>query len=192
MVEEDTFYDIHMHAFNLSHPDLRAFIKRFARNIIWMQLLTIVAAVVPFLATLPIIGRLIRRMLKRILNLLAIMDRDIGSFFLTTEDCIREPANRLLDNNGLHIGDNTYKRLVLTPLMMDFGSKTAKMMDITQRAGEDRRWIHYWKLTGKPIVMQLIDVFNGIRKYRDAYGKRRDGPLGASGGDLEKILRGKK
>ena len=31
-----------------------------------------------------------------------------------------------------------------------------------------------------------------IRKYRDAYAKRPDGPLGASGGELEKILRGQK
>ncbi len=31
-----------------------------------------------------------------------------------------------------------------------------------------------------------------IRKYKDAYAKRRDGPLGVSGGDLEQILRGMK
>ena len=31
-----------------------------------------------------------------------------------------------------------------------------------------------------------------IGKYREAYAKRRDGPLGASQGDLEQLLRGKK
>ncbi len=167
-MEEHTFYDIHMHAFNLSHPDLRAFIRRFAADIIKVQLLTTVVGIMPFLMPIPIIGRFIRRILRRILNLLAIMDRDVGSFFLTTENCIRESANQLLDDNGLHIGGNTYKRLVLTPLMMDFGSKTIKMIDSERKGRKESQWIHYWKLTGKPIVMQVIDVFNGIKKYKEA------------------------
>ena len=33
-MSDDTFYDIHMHAFNLSHPYFRAFIKRFRIDLI--------------------------------------------------------------------------------------------------------------------------------------------------------------
>ena len=140
-MEEHTFYDIHIHAFNLSHPDLRSFIGRFKTSIITLQLVSVLLGIMPFLLPLPIVGNFIRRILKRILNLLAIMDRDIGSFFLTTENCIREPENPLLDGNGLHIDGNTYKRLVLIPLMMDFGATTITMIESDRKTGKQSQWI---------------------------------------------------
>jgi len=166
-MEEKTFYDIHMHAFNLSHPDLIGFVSRFKRDFIKIQLLTIVGGILPFFLHIPIIGRFIWRIIRRILNLLAIMDKDIGNFFLTTEDCMRENENPLLDDDGLHIGGNTYKQLVLTPLIMDFGRRTSKLLDLEEDEHKREQLIHYWRLTGKSIVGQVIDVFNGIKKYKD-------------------------
>jgi len=153
---EDTFYDIHMHAFNLSHPYFRAFVQRFKIN----QLLTVVA-IVSILAHVPIIRRfilsLINKMLKRIRNLLAVMENDIGSFLLVTENCLREDGNPLLDDNGLHIGGKTYQKVVLTPLLMDFGRKGI----------EEDPTIHYGRPSEKPIVEQVVDVFNAIKKYKN-------------------------
>ena len=154
---EDTFYDIHMHAFNLSHPYFSAFVKRFRIH----QLLTVVA-IISVLAHVPILRRLIlffvNRMLKRVRNLLAVMENDIGSFLLASENCLREDENPLLKNDGFHIGGKTYERIVLTPLMMDFGLKGIK---------EDPT-IHYGRPSEKPIVEQVTDVFNAIKKYKNA------------------------
>jgi len=41
-----------------------------------------------------IVLRVVNRMLKKVPNLLSVMESDIGSFFLTTEDCIRESGMR--------------------------------------------------------------------------------------------------
>ncbi|MCK4824656.1 amidohydrolase family protein, partial [bacterium] len=46
----------------------------------------------------------------------------------------------------------------LTPLMMDFGYKDIK----------DNPNTYYNELSKKPIVEQVVDVFNGIKKYRNA------------------------
>lgn len=150
----DTFYDIHMHAFNLSHPYFRAFIKRFRID----RIMTL-AGFVSFFMLVPVLRhivlRVVNRMLKKVRNLLSVMESDIGSFFLTTEDCIRESGNALLKADSLHIGGRTYQRIVLTPLMMDFGQKGI---------GEDPD-IHYSRPSEKPIVEQVTDVFNAIRKY---------------------------
>jgi len=84
---EDTFYDLHMHAFNLSHPYFRAFIKRF--KIDWLM---VIVAVISVLALIPGVRRIIfsfiNRILRRIRNLLSVMENDIGSFFLLTENCM--------------------------------------------------------------------------------------------------------
>lgn len=161
-MEENTFYDIHMHAFNLSHPDFRAFISRFRMDVYKMDLLLIIAGFISFIALFPIFRRFIKsitdRILNKISNLLSVMENDTGSLFLLTEDCAREDKNPLLDDSGLHIGGKAYKRMVLTPLMMDFGRKGSK----------DNLRIHYQKPSEKPIVEQVIDVFNGIRKYKNA------------------------
>jgi len=154
---EDTFYDIHMHAFNLSHPYFRAFIKRF--KIDW---LLVGVAIVSVFTLVPGIRQMILsfvdRILRRIRNLLSVMENDIGSFFLLTENCIREKENPLLTNDGLHIGGKTYARVVLTPLMMDFGRKGV----------EEDPDVHYGKPSEKPIVEQVTDVFNAIKKYKKA------------------------
>lgn len=152
-----TFYDIHMHAFNLSHPYLGAFIRRFKLGLFLATspLITAVVLLIMRLPRWPIIrlpADWIRNKFSQIKNLLAVMENDIGSVFLLLENCLRE--NGMLDNEGLHIGGNTYTRYVLTPLLMDFGYKGIR--DTT---------IHYNEPCRKPIRDQVTDVFNAIRYY---------------------------
>jgi hypothetical protein len=86
-----------------------------------------------------------------------VMENDIGSYFLMVEAYLKEGGdNALLRDGKLHIGGNVYSGIVLTPLMMDFGYKGIK----------DNQDIFYNKPPQKPIVEQVIDVFNGIKKYR--------------------------
>ena len=143
-----TFYDIHMHAMNLSHPHLLAFIRRL--NIHQILVLNAILG--------PIASLLIGMQLKKIDNLLAVMENDIGSFFLLIEDDLKkaqDDKSHLLRYGNLRIGGNVYSKIVLTPLMMDFGYKEIK----------DNPNIYYNKPPRKPIVEQVIDVFNGIKKY---------------------------
>ena len=148
-MNDGTFYDIHMHALNLSHPYLLAFIQRL--KIHRYLLLNAILG--------PLASWLVGKNLDKIKNLLAVMENDIGSFFLLMEDYLRKDGGTPLMRDGkLHIGGNVYSKVVLTPLMMDFGYKDIK----------DNPNTYYNELSRKPIVEQVVDVFNGIRKYRDA------------------------
>jgi len=182
-----TFYDVHMHAFNLSHPSLLSFLRRQVRDIFgrWRnvsRLRLVLIGIAVFIALLlPLIlpltvgwvvfvglrhGRGVKAMVaswKRLrdsaLNLLAVLESEVGSSFMLIENCLRG-RNSLLDDEGLHIAGKTYETVVLTPLMMDFGYKAKSGQGAAPR-------FHYDLATGKPIVEQVIDVFNAIKSYRD-------------------------
>jgi len=190
-VEAKAAYDVHLHAFNLSHPSLSTFARRALRELaaelfrprhLPIALLVLVLAaglillgalllLVYWLAPLRRLARSlihaairrIKRLLRRFANLLLVLENDIGSTFLLMENCLRDPQNPLLDADGLHLGDACYERLVLTPLMMDFGykSKTAPGAEVP------RKWFRYDIPAGKPIVEQVVDVFRAIRVYAE-------------------------
>jgi predicted TIM-barrel fold metal-dependent hydrolase len=189
-VEGKTAYDVHLHAFNLSHPSLMAFVRRSVRELskgllrprrlplgllvfvlfLGLILLSTLLLLVYWLPPLRRLARRliralvrgIKRLLKSFANLLLVLENDIGSTFLLMENCLREPENPLLDADGLHLGDERYERIVLTPLMMDFGYKNK-----TAPGEEPRRWFHYDFPAGKPIVEQVVDVFRAIRVYAE-------------------------
>lgn len=142
-MREKTFFDIHCHAMNLSHPSLLSFVKKM--NIDTLLFLNSV----PVVST--VLSKFIDTRLNRVMNLLSVMERDLGDFFLLMEKDV-EP---FLHDGGLEICGSSYGRMVLTPLMMDFGYKGV----------DSYPGIHYRDLPRKPIVEQVIDLFNGIRKY---------------------------
>ena len=154
-MSENVFYDIHMHAFNLSHPYFGAFVKRFK----WSMILTFVpigALFITIVTHIPIASRFFGVWLtnkkNQLLSLLAVMENDVGSLFLLMENCLRE--NEILDDEGLHIAGKTYSTCILTPLMIDFGYK-----GIIDDA------VHYKEPSRKPIRDQVVDVFNAIKYY---------------------------
>jgi predicted TIM-barrel fold metal-dependent hydrolase len=145
-----------MHAFNLSHPSFTAFLKRFKIGLFPLMLGALLSPLLIIPGVPQVVSKFADLMLRKVRNLLAVMESDIGSFFLLTENCLRERPNQLLKNDEMTVGGTTYRKIVLTPLMMDFGYK-AKKKDTS---------IHY-QPGEKPIVAQVVDVFNAIRKYRD-------------------------
>lgn len=186
---ERTFFDIHMHAFNLSHPSIAAFVRRTLREFVrglwspsrWPQIAGVVLVAVLFAALWTVLALvslfpylrvplrllisrlwgLARKAIRPVENLLAVLESDISSQFLMLEDCLRDETNELLRPDGLRIGGTTYPRVVLTPLMMDFGYKGRTAPGQAQRPR-----FRYDKRGGKPIVEQVIDVFGGIRTYK--------------------------
>jgi hypothetical protein len=104
--------------------------------------------------------------LGNVMNLLAIMETDIGDCFIQMEEDLRKNFSKNFSlNNGLVIsGDGEpiiYEKIVLTPLIMDFGLKKYE--------GETKL---PYKVRWKPIVGQVEDLCIGIRDYyvyRDNY-----------------------
>jgi len=134
MSQANRFYDIHCHAMNFSHPNLFAFIKRK-----W----TIAMLASPLA---PVANFFLKEKVKKVSNLFSLMENDIACFFLIVEYFLK-------DMWPLVIGKKDYNRIVLTPLMMDFGCKRLKsnsFYNVTPR---------------KAIAEQVIDVFNGIKTY---------------------------
>lgn len=135
-MSEAKFYDAHCHFMNLSHPNFLAFLQRL--NLPLLMLFG------PFL---------LQRNYNKIKNLLSVMENDLGTLFLIMERFLLEDEG-LWENGILKIGGNLYSKIVLTPLMMDFGYK-----------GRTDPGIYYNFPSQKPIAEQVCDLFNGIRKY---------------------------
>ena len=138
-MSEAKFYDAHCHIMNLSHPNLLAFLQRLN-----LPLIMLFAPILPFL---------LKRNYNKIKNLLSVMENDLGTLFLMMERFLLEDE-RLSENGYLRIGGNRYSKILLTPLMMDFGYK-----------GRTDPGIYYNLPSQKPIAEQVCDLFNGIRKY---------------------------
>ncbi len=105
---------------------------------------------------------------SKIINLLALMEQDIGTQFLCIERDILGLNKKAEESNQKEktftIDEKKYNKVILTPLMMDFGNKGFKKFE-----KGIRRKIHYIKyfktFSSKPITEQVLDLFNGIRQY---------------------------
>lgn len=126
--------------------------------------------------------------IKKNINLLSVIENDTGSLFLSLETDILSADERYKELIDKYRTDSTYKyasfmkelkekwkenggeiqirtkdgeilkytNVVITPLVIDFGYKHF-----------DIRGIHYNKPPRKPVVEQVVDVFNGIKDYRE-------------------------
>ncbi len=137
-----TFYDVHCHAMNLSHPNLLAFIKGTGWRVFGLM-------AIPGISTL--VTLFCQKYLNRGMNLLSVMENDIANFFLLIEYYLKTAGT--MENGRITVGGKSYETILLTPLLMDFGYKNIKTNTFYRIPPQ------------KPIIEQTIDVFNGIRKY---------------------------
>jgi predicted TIM-barrel fold metal-dependent hydrolase len=174
------FYDIHCHVFNLSHANLIAIIKRVFSELIRRSkkpifsgyiILGSIALLVmsPILLILGLLHLIIPDIIKtlfrwifkiigvsKIMNFLSIMQNDLGNQLIIMDNDVKE----LIKTRNDRI--EAYDKIVLTPLMMDFGYK----------AIDSFGKVHYNKIYSKKIVEQAVDLFNGIKKYKK---EKKDG-----------------
>jgi hypothetical protein len=150
------FYDAHCHMMNLSHPNLSVMIRRFLKELTIFKRLLICLGTILF--ALPVIGKIIIKCLKtdnRIMNLMGIMESETGDFIRQMEENLRK--NSGAEWRGLVIADEnetrTYEKIVLNPLIMDFGLKNYGKSKTTYQV----RW--------KPITSQVLDLCLGIKNY---------------------------
>lgn len=136
------FYDIHCHAMNLSHPNLLAFINRFKIDL---------TRVFSFSS---IHSGSHTSSINRLANLISIMENDLGDYFLIWEYFLKNDPS-LFKNEKLIIDGQPYDKIVLTPLIVDYGSnKLATKFNIFYNVPPQ-----------KPIITQVVDIFSGIKKY---------------------------
>lgn len=118
----------------------------------------------------------IKEKLANVMNLLAIMETDIGDCLIQMEEDLRKNLKKNFPlSGGLLISENgeKYEKIVLTPLIMDFGLKDSGT------PGDSEKLELPYKVRWKPIVAQVEDLCIGIRDYyvhRDAYIKPVYGP----------------
>ncbi|MGI6686289.1 MAG: amidohydrolase family protein [Bacillota bacterium] len=163
-MEKRKFYDVHCHVMNLSHPNFIAFLRRFEPTLKEEKLKIFLGVNLIFLFYLlfsTISPRIFAWVLKksgmsdifnRVKNLLVIMEHDADNVFQLLD---QEAERQLLDGGKLNIGCFNYEKIVLTPLMMDFGYKNMT-----------NPHLYYNSIpVQKPIVEQVLDLFNGIKSY---------------------------
>lgn len=154
------FYDIHMHAFDLSHPNLSAFVLR--KGLIDSLLTCKTRWLLPIVAILP---RLTLDKAKKYLkehpfikNTLAFYEIPIEYQFLLVDYFLKNPNNTddivVGPNNVFKVDDDEFSKIVMCPLAIDFGYS---------RINEEG--VFYNKAPYKPIAKQVGDLFYSIKTY---------------------------
>jgi hypothetical protein len=158
---ERKFYDIHYHLFDLSHPNLLAFLLR--DDLITKQAVRNILRKFPFLLKiLPVwvislfsgkvsnkVKDFLRHDAAKVLNLLSVMEGATEYHFLYTE--------YFLLKEKLHFGNSDramYNKIVVCPLIIDFGYK-----------GMEKPDYFYNFPPAKPVVNQVLDILNAIYFY---------------------------
>mgnify|MGYP000701765858 CR=1 FL=1 len=177
------FYDIHFHAMDLSHANITAFTDRFINNpdaikkildgdFPWWKksLYSLLGPLLPvagpfvsnrFLAR-KITGQLAK--LKNVRNLLSFMETSVMYDFLIIEHFLKNDhadENKNVDERKIVNADNsftvdgyTYNKIVLCPLVMDFGYPNLRNKDV-----------YYNIPPQKPVVSQICDLYEAIYTY---------------------------
>ncbi|HWP67901.1 MAG TPA: amidohydrolase, partial [Rectinemataceae bacterium] len=148
------FYDIHCHAHTLSHPSFLAVIQTLrARRLeaIYNQVTSF-----EYLAS-----SFFHRGGEKLRNMLSVMENEPGDIFMLMEDDLAgiyaksESQKPLIENGRISIGGNSYKKLLISPLLIDFN-----------HTGPYKPDTYYDKYPKKTIDAQIVDVLLGIKEYR--------------------------
>ena len=150
-----TFYDIHTHVFDLSHPNLSVFLQRedlidSVVDKVWTCGLKLA---LPFagLLTKSFIKKFVHNKIggfrKQINNTLAFFEIPVEYQFLVMEHCLRNGSP------AVKPGDETYEKIALCPLVIDFGRKNIEGS------------AHYSLMPQTPVAGQVSDLLCAIRTY---------------------------
>ena len=154
-----TFYDIHMHAFDLSHPNLSVFFQRddLIDDLIDKVLTLSTRLTLPFINFFPNscikkeINKKIAGFQQQLNNTLAFFEIPMEYQFLVLDYFLRK--NVSANNQPLQIGEDVYDKMVLCPLVIDFGRKNIQEST-------------FYNLTPKtPTASQVSDLLYAIRTY---------------------------
>jgi len=157
----EKFYDIHYHLFDLSHPNLLAFILR--DDMITGESVKKVLRKLPFLLNFVPLGAAnlfpgkiaekIKDFLKndavKFRNLLSVMENSIEYHFLLADYYLRKEKIFSPEDKNLN-----FSKMVICPLLIDFGFKNLR-----------NSGCYYDLPPAKPVAGQVADVMKAIRFY---------------------------
>lgn len=159
------FYDIHLHAMDLSHINILAFISR--EDLIGPKNLKSLMKQIPWwsnfipLGIASIFPGCVMNKLKKgldkfdnIRNMLSVLENSIEFYFLVMDYFLKSKEAVIDENNTFEIDGIKLNKIVLCPLMMDFGYKNL-----------NQKGIFYDIPPRKPIQDQVTDLFNAIHTY---------------------------
>lgn len=172
------FYDIHFHAMDLSHANITAFLTRFIddsgnllnahviKDLLKKELPRWKMLFLPFvrhskLAELIFDGvqsfvkdKAFQEKTNNVRNLLSFMESSILYDFLILDYFLKNKEEIVSADNEFEIGANKFNKIVLCPLVMDFGYKNIR-----------NEHIFYNTPPQKPITGQITDLLNSIKVY---------------------------
>ncbi|HNW57988.1 MAG TPA: amidohydrolase family protein [Bacteroidales bacterium] len=171
-MEPNRFYDIHFHEMDLSHANLTAFLNRFfnekngllnpgfVKKLLVKNLSRWKVLLLPFISYSILSEKIISVIRDRIFstkirNLLSYMETSIVYDFLIVEYFLKNRNPKIVTaENKIKIGEMTYDRIVLCPLLIDFGYKNLK-----------NKGVFYNIPPQKPVTRQVKDMFDAIWIY---------------------------
>ena len=164
------FYDIHAHAFNLSHPNLSAFLIRedlidslIDENFTFGVRLKLFGA---GFVTKNFIKKTINNALtsgspslkEQLNNTLAFYEIPLEYQFLVLDHFLQSGSPEVFnENHQIMIGEKAYNKIVLCPLVIDFGYKGIPK--------NEKNGVFYNLTPKRPIVNQIGDLLYAIRTY---------------------------
>jgi hypothetical protein len=171
-MEPNRFYDVHFHEMDLSHANLTAFLNRFmnekngllnpgfVKNLLSDNLPRWKVIFLPFISYSIISEKIIsvikdRIFTSKIRNLLSYMESSILYDFLIVDYFLKNRNPKIVsDENRMKVGTMAFDKIVLCPLIMDFGYKNL-----------NNKGIFYNIPPQKPIAKQVKDMFDAIYTY---------------------------
>lgn len=167
------FFDSHMHAYNLSHPNMGGFLLRLVNIktvvMVFISIGLLIAALwwehkgLSKLVINTSFGILIVTLLivvsQKLTNFFRMMDSSIGPYLLNIEEDLVDLSVHKAGKRYITYGDRYYDRFVLIPLMMHFTND--------HRLTRGRRTKKYYPIARKSIQEQTIDLIQGIQYYHE-------------------------
>ena len=161
-----TFYDIHAHAFNLSHPHLSSFLIRedLIDNLIDEAFggktrgNLFLASIAPKNTIKKVIGKKLASFKEQVNNTLAFYEVPLEYQLLVLDHFLKSGSPAVFnEKKQIEIGDKAYNKIVLCPLVIDFGYKSIPK--------NEKDGVFYNLTPKRPIVNQVGDLLYAIRTY---------------------------
>ncbi|MGI6466205.1 MAG: amidohydrolase family protein [Sphaerochaetaceae bacterium] len=154
------FFDAHMHAMNLTHPNFVSFVDGIADSI--GEFVTSGALSPGYLLT-PANRK--QQGLTTLINMFSLFEKSIGQIFSTMEEDLKGdyherkegpyPKEPYLRDNKIHFRSKTYEKFALIPLVVDF----------SRVSDEDENKAYYTIEKQQKIVSYLNETIRGIKNY---------------------------
>lgn len=151
--KQNCFFDIHCHAFNLSHLNFSAYLHNLRpRQLIRSRTkAAYVIKIAEYMISRFLLGS---KKGSKLGNLVSLMENDVGMFFLLIDHFLKSGNPDIFrPDNTITLHGKSYQKFVLTPLMIDFNYPSTF----------DR--IFYDVPPEKPLAEQYEDLLKGIRDY---------------------------